>query len=68
MANFNQPLADISEFLREQQGKSQVTQQQDGNHQSESGHKVNVHGLPQLLAGLDVEKGHAEENGCEKQH
>jgi hypothetical protein len=25
-------------------------------------------GLPQLLAGLDIEKGHAEENGCEDQH
>jgi hypothetical protein len=45
MANFNQPLADISKILREQQGKSQVTQQQDGNYQSGGGHKVKVHGV-----------------------
>jgi hypothetical protein len=29
---------------------------------------MHVHGLPQLLAGLDVEKRHGEENYGEQQH
>ena len=63
--NCNQPFADISELLRVKQGDGEVDKQQDGAQQGERGYKV--HRLPQLLTGLDVEKGHDEENdGVEK--
>jgi hypothetical protein len=59
----------MSEFLREEQGESQVTQQQDRQNQRDNGDDVNVHGgLPQLLAGLDVEKRQGEEDNCKQQH
>ncbi len=36
MANCNQPLADISEFLREEQGDSKVDQQQNGENERDA--------------------------------
>src|ERR1035441_4273447 len=68
MANCNQPLADISEFLREEQGDGQVSKQQDGQNQDNDGDDVGLHGLPQLLASLDVEKRQGEEYDREQQH
>ena len=65
-ANCNHPLADMSEFLREQQRGAEVDEQQDREQQSDDCNEV--HGLPQLLTGLDVKKGHGEENGCEEEH
>jgi hypothetical protein len=56
----------MSEFLREEQGNSQVTQKQDGKDERDPGNEI--HDLPQLLARLDVEKRQAEENCREKQH
>jgi hypothetical protein len=57
------------ELLRIEQGDSQVGQQEDGKDQRDYGHNVNVHGgLPQLLAGLDVEERQTEENYSEEQH
>jgi hypothetical protein len=56
------------EFLREKQGDGQVTKQQDGQNQGSNGDGVDLHGLPQLLACLDVEKRQAEENYREQQH
>src|ERR1017187_3760002 len=67
-ANCNQPLTDISELLREEQGNGQVSEQQDGQNQRNHGDDVDLHGLPQLLACLDVEKRQAEENYREQQH
>jgi hypothetical protein len=62
-------LADILELLREEQGEGQVAKKQDGQDQRNYGDDVNLHGrLPQLLAGLDVEKRQDEENNCEQQH
>jgi hypothetical protein len=59
----------MSEFLREEQGEGQITQKQHGQNQSnDGGDRVGLHGLPQLLAGLDVEKRQAEENYCKQQH
>jgi hypothetical protein len=56
-------------LLREEQGERQVAQQKDGQDQRDDGDDVNVHGrLPQLLAGLDVQKGHGKENYGEQQH
>jgi len=68
MANCNQPLADMSEFLREEQGDDQVSKQQNGQNQGNGGDDVDLHGLPQLLACLDVEKRQGEENYREQQH
>jgi hypothetical protein len=56
------------ELLREKQGESKVAEQQDGQDQRNHGDDVNMHGLPQLLAGLDVEERQGEENGREQQH
>jgi hypothetical protein len=56
------------ELLREKQGDGQVTKQQDGQNQGNDGGQVDLHGLPQLLAGLDVKKRQAEENYREQQH
>jgi hypothetical protein len=56
------------ELLRKKQGKGQVSQQQDGENQRNYSDEVDVHGLPQLLAGLDVEKRQGEEDYREQQH
>jgi hypothetical protein len=66
MANCNQPLADMSEFLREKQGEGKVAKQKDGQNQRNDGD--DIHALPQLLACLDVEKRQGEENYREQQH
>jgi hypothetical protein len=58
----------MSEFLREKQGKSQVAQQSYGRNQSDHSDDVDLHGLPQLLTCLDVQKRQAEENYREQQH
>ena len=68
MANCNQPLMVISELLREEQGEGQVTQQQNRQNQCHKGDDVSLHGLPQLLAGLDVEKRQGEEDYGEQYH
>src|SRR5271157_1078847 len=68
MANCNQPLADMSELLREKQGDNQVTEQEDGQNERNDGNDVGLHGLPQLLACLDVQKRQGEENCREQQH
>jgi hypothetical protein len=56
----------MSELLRIEQGGSEVNEQQDRKQKSDYRHEV--HGLPQLLTGLDVEKGHGEESGGEEEH
>jgi hypothetical protein len=56
----------MSELLREEQGGSEVNEQQDREQESHYGDEV--HGLPQLLAGLDVKKGHSKENSGEEEH
>src|SRR5665213_1382564 len=66
MANCNQPFADMLELLREKQGGDEVAEQQ--NRQNQRKHGDDIHGLPQLLASLDVEKRQAEENYREQQH
>jgi hypothetical protein len=58
----------MSELLREKQGDGQVTKQQDGQNERNDGNDVGLHGLPQLLACLDVEKRQGEENYREQQH
>jgi hypothetical protein len=69
MANCNQPLAVISEFLREKQADGEITEQQNREQQSDQRHYVNLHGdLPQLLTGSDVQKRQNEECGGEQQH
>ena len=69
MANCNQPLADMLELLREEQGESQISQQEDRQNQCNRGDQVNLHGLlPQLLACLDVEKRQDEKNYGEQHH
>jgi hypothetical protein len=59
-------LAVILELLRIEQGEGQITQQQNG--QDEGYDCDNVHWLPQLLAGFDVEKRQPKENHGEQQH
>jgi len=56
----------MSEFLRIEQCCAEVNQQQDRKQKSHYGDEV--HELPQLLTGLDVKKGHGEENGGEEEH
>jgi hypothetical protein len=58
----------MSEFLREKQGDDQVTKQEDGQNERNDGNDVGLHGLPQLLACLDVKKRQSEENYREQQH
>jgi hypothetical protein len=58
----------MSKLLREEQGESQVSQQQDGKNQGNGGDDVDLHGLPQLLAGLDVEERQDEESYREQEH
>lgn len=64
--NCNQPLTDMSKLLRVKQGDGEIDEQQDGAKKRECGDKV--HGLPQLLTGPDVEKGHGEEDDGVEQH
>jgi hypothetical protein len=54
------------ELLREKQGGDEVAEQQHGQNQRNS--SDDIHGLPQLLASLDVEKRQAKENYGEQQH
>jgi hypothetical protein len=54
------------ELLREKQGGDEVAEQQ--NKQNQRKHGDDIHGLPQLLASLDVQKRQAEENYGEQQH
>src|ERR1035441_1347931 len=68
MANCNQPLTDILELLRKKQGNGQVTKQENGQNQGSRGDKVDLHGLPQLLACLDVQERQGEENYRVEQH
>jgi hypothetical protein len=56
----------MSEFLREEQGDGEVNQKDD--RQDERNCRNPVHGLPQLLACLDVEKRQAEEQRREENH
>src|SRR5579863_1934606 len=68
MANCSQPLADISEFLREQQCDGEIHHQKDGKNETGCRNPIHLHGLPQLLACLDVEKRQSEENSGVEQH
>jgi hypothetical protein len=61
-------LAVILELLREEQGDGQVSKQKNGQNQGNCGDDVGLHGLPQLLAALDVEKRQGEEYDREQQH
>jgi hypothetical protein len=56
----------MSELLRIEQSGGEVNEQQDRKQQSDDCDEI--HGLPQLLTGLDVKKGHGEENGGEEEH
>ena len=56
----------MSKLLREKQGGDEVAEQQNRENQCQS--SDDIHGLPQLLASLDVEKRQAEENYGEQQH
>jgi hypothetical protein len=61
-------LAVILELLREEQGDGQVSKQKNGQNQGNCGDDVGLHGLPQLLAALDVEKRQGEEYDREQLH
>jgi hypothetical protein len=55
----------MSEFLRVKQSGCEVNEHQDRKQERDDGDEI--HGLPQLLTGLDVQKGHGKENdGVEK--
>ncbi|WP_348261517.1 hypothetical protein P8935_17150 [Telmatobacter sp. DSM 110680] len=56
----------MSEFLRVKQGGAEVDEQQDREQQSDNSDEI--HGLPQLLTGLHIKKGHGKENGCKEEH
>jgi hypothetical protein len=56
----------MSEFLRVQQRGGKVSEHQERQHQRDDSDKV--HGLPQLLTGLDVQKGHGKKNDGVEQH
>ncbi|MGA9585058.1 MAG: hypothetical protein WBQ95_07000, partial [Terracidiphilus sp.] len=56
----------MSEFLRIEQRGAEVNQQQDRKQKSD--YSDEVHGLPQLLTGLYVQKGSGKENGGEEEH
>ena len=58
----------MSEFLRKEQRNGEIHQQENGEDESGYRNPIAVHGLPQLLARLDVEKRHGEENHGEQQH
>jgi hypothetical protein len=59
----------MSELLREEQGKCEVGQKEDGEDEGDHGDEIDLHGdLPQLLAGIDVEERHGEEDYGEQQH
>jgi hypothetical protein len=58
----------MSEFLREKHCDGEIDQQEDRENQSDCRNPIRVHGLPQPLASLDVEKRHGEENCGEQQH
>jgi hypothetical protein len=58
----------MSKFLREKQGEGEIPEQKDGKNEGNTGYEVDLHGLPQLLTGHDVEKRHGEENNSEQQH
>jgi hypothetical protein len=58
-----------SEFLRKQQRDGEIHQQKNGKNEANQRNQVHVFfDLPQLLAGLDVEKRHDEEGGGKQQH
>jgi hypothetical protein len=56
----------MSELLRVQQGGAKVDEHQNGEQKGDYSHEV--HGLPQLLTGLHVKKGHGKENSGEEEH
>jgi hypothetical protein len=58
----------MSEFLREQQCDGEIDQQENGEHEAGCRNPIAVHGLPQFLACLDVEKRHDEESHGEQKH
>jgi hypothetical protein len=58
----------MSEFLRVQQGKGEVAEKEDGKNEGNTGDDIDLHGLPQLLAGHDVEERHGEKDNGEQQH
>jgi hypothetical protein len=58
----------MSEFLREQQRGNQVAEKQNGQHQCGACDGIELHGLPQLLAGLHICEGQGEEDDSEREH
>jgi hypothetical protein len=58
----------MSEFLRVQQGEGQVTQQEYGKNERDCGDHIDLHGLPQLLACLDVQECHDKKDNGKQQH
>jgi hypothetical protein len=58
----------MSEFLRKEQRDGEINHQENREDESSRRNPIHVHGLPQLLAGLDVEKRHGEENDGVEQH
>jgi hypothetical protein len=66
MANWNQPLADMSEFLRIKQRNGEIPQKE--TRKNERNQRNQIHVLPQFLECLDVEKCHSKEERGEEQH
>jgi hypothetical protein len=58
----------MSEFLRKKKRGNDIAEQQNRDEHCDSGDKVKLHELPQLLAGPDVEKRHGKESRREYQH
>jgi hypothetical protein len=58
----------MSELLREQHCEGEVDEQENRKKQAGGRNPIHVHGLPQVLTGLDVEKRHGKENGGEQHH
>ncbi|MGD0157295.1 MAG: hypothetical protein ABSB50_14450 [Terracidiphilus sp.] len=58
----------MSEFLREKHRQGEITQQQNGDDETDRADDFKMHGLPQLLARLDVEERQGEENRGEQHH
>src|SRR5579863_7779187 len=56
----------MSEFLRVKQRGCEVNEHQDRKQERDDGDEI--HGLPQLLTGLDVQKGRGKENSGVEKH
>jgi hypothetical protein len=59
-------LADISKFLRVEQGNRQISEQKDRKQKGQCSDQV--HGLPQFLTCHSIEEGDGEKQRSEEQH